>query len=96
MQTPWGKADRIETLPGGVLWVSTASHGGYYVPPALLPMVPEAWRKVSFNGQGKAGWFEEDCDWCLVALTFPTVFPSHAADAARKTFDCFIASKIAA
>jgi hypothetical protein len=96
MKTPWGNADSTEHLPGGIILASTSSHGGYYVPPALLPIIPEAWRAASWRGLGNAGWFEEDCDWCMVALAFPTVFPADAQTAARKTFDCCIAKKLAA
>ena len=54
-----------------------------------------AWRDVSFNGRGKAGWFEEDCDWCMVALAFPEAFPPEAAKVVSDTFNAWIAPKLA-
>jgi Domain of unknown function (DUF7007) len=94
MNTPWGASQAITDIGGGILFVTTASHGGYYVPPAFNRLVPIAWRDASFNAQGRFGWYEEDCDWCLVALTFPTTFPVPAAAHARHMFDAMIAPKI--
>ena len=100
--SPWGKPESVTWLtdemtgePVAIAFVSTASHGGYYVGPELLQRIPSRWRAVSFGGRGKAGWFEEDCDWSMVALTFPTVFPVHAQEAARATWQHFIAPKFA-
>ena len=94
--TPWGKPDSVQDIGGGIMRVDTPSHGGYFVPAALNKMVPAAWRAVSFNGQGRQGWYEEDCDWALVALTFPARFPAHAAEHARRMFAAIHAPKIAA
>ena len=70
--------------------VQTASHGGFYLDAEMNAQVPEAWRVATFNDLGLAGWYEEDCDWCLVALTFPQHFTvSQMADAYR-TFGGFV------
>jgi hypothetical protein len=84
--TPWGPAqDVIPVANGeGIAFVSTASHGGYYVPAAMLAKMPLAARLASFNGQGLVGWFEEDCDWCLVVLSFPDLFSKDNHDAAEQ------------
>jgi hypothetical protein len=55
-QTPWGRAQTAREFPGsnGCVIVSTASHGGLWVPPELRPRMPEGWRTRA--------WFEEDCE----------------------------------
>ena len=73
----------------------TPSHGGYFVPPHHNRLIPAAWRKASWNGNAERGWYEEDCDWCLTALTFPTAVPAEAVKAAQATFDGWIAPKLA-
>ena len=93
--SPWGKPDFVKDIGAGILRIDTPSHGGYFIPPQLNALVPAAWRMASFNQQGRRGWYEEDCDWALVALTFPTTFPAHAAEHARRTFDAIHAPKIA-
>lgn len=94
MNTPWGASDYQKQVAAGIVFVATPSHGGYFLSPEMLAKVPAAWRKVSFNGQGARGWFEEDCDWCMVALTLPDAFPTEAQAAARQTFDGLIAPKL--
>ena len=95
--TPWGQADSAEPRGKmGIFFYSTPSHGGFYVPEPMLRDIPVEWRNASFNGQGKSGWFEEDCDWCMVALTFPALFESGELEAAQATFDHWIAPKLKA
>jgi hypothetical protein len=96
MRTPWGSSQSVTDIGAGILCVSTAGHGGYYVPPKLNSLVPITWRDASFNAQARFGWYEEDCDWSMVALTFPTTFPAAAAAMARQTFDHWIAPKLPA
>lgn len=67
--TPWGAAQHIEKEAEGIVWYSTASHGGYGLSEARLRAMPvEYARHTPFAGRG---WYEEDCDWCLVWLSFP-------------------------
>lgn len=89
LDTPWGPAECVTDIGGGILHVDTSSHGGYFVPPALNVLVPLEWRTKSFNARGMVGWYEEDCDWCLVALTFPQQFPADAREAANSAFRWF-------
>lgn len=72
--TPWGPPQTIEGYVPGVFFVSTASHGGFYVSPEAMARAP-AWLKsvktfVQRSGSGAPGWFEEDCDAALVVLAF--------------------------
>ncbi len=96
MRTPWGESDRADVLEPGIAFHSTPSHGGYKVDRPLLDKIPIEWRRVSFGGQGLQGWFEEDGDWCMVALTFPQHFNADVLKAARATFDHYYAKKLTA
>ena len=81
MFTPWGHSQQVKEIGLGIIRVDTAGHGGYFVPPDARRMMPRAALKT-FAGPG---WYEEDSDWALVALSFPHLFPPEALDAARKT-----------
>lgn len=87
MNTPWGESQIVEKVADGIFAVATAGHGGYRLDKARNAKVPEAWREASFNGNGRFGWYEEDCDWAMVALTFPEVFPPQAQQAAREMME---------
>ena len=70
LSTPWGEVDFSEEVVPGVYEIGTPSHGGLYVAPERNKMVPYAWRKATFNGQGRLGWYEEDGDWIFPYLAF--------------------------
>ena len=72
--TPWGAADHITPIGDGIAYISTSSHGGFYVPPELNGQIPTEWREASWRGLAKTGWYEEDCDAAMVILTFPQWF----------------------
>ncbi len=93
MNTPWGRADYVREIGNGILSVSTPSHGGYYVPPAMVARMPEAARATFC---GVSGWFEEDCDWALVAMSFPELFPPEAVGHARRTVACCKSAEVCA
>lgn len=82
--TPWGAPQTVDDIGEGVCFVSTASHGGYYVPPAVNERIPAHWRAISWNNQAARGWYEEDCDWALVALALPHLFIREEVELARK------------
>ena len=67
MRTPWGKADNIEILAEGIIQVGTPSHGGVKLDRKRNAQVPSYMRR-------KGGWYEEDCDWAIVATVFPDAF----------------------
>lgn len=69
--TPWGDADHIQHLERGIFMASTPGHGGYYVPPE----VRKDWTPCLRDAEtcGGPGWFEEDCDWAILALAMPDV-----------------------
>jgi len=83
MQTPWGPAQSSEEIAPGIIRYDTASHGGYYVSPARVASMPKPLR--DFKPWAGANWYEEDCDWSIVALAFPQFFPHDAIAAALAT-----------
>ena len=85
MRTPWGQSDSVVEVGRGIRCVSTPSHGGYYVPDSLLSAIPAAWQARAAEWSGSPNWYEEDCEWASVAVTFPDLFPPEAQEAARRT-----------
>lgn len=100
--SPWGAIQDAEQIMPGVWMVSTASHGGFHVSAERLAAsgLIREFAPYSFNGQGKGGWFEEDCDWCFVPLAFPDEWKAWRGDKAdqdmieaQRTFDHWIKPK---
>ena len=83
MHTPWGPSQQQEKIADGIVSYSTAGHGGYHVSAARLAEMPDCIR--DFKTYAGTGWYEEDCDWCLVALSFPSLFDNRSCYYAVKT-----------
>jgi hypothetical protein len=84
LHTPWGKADYgVELLPG-VMQVSTPSHGGFYLSLQRRAALPLLIQEVP-TFCGEPCWFEEDCDWALVAIGYPALFTDRQLYAAVLT-----------
>ncbi len=77
--SPWGKVQTQKELAPGIIAVTTASHGGIWVAPDKLEKMP-----IKATGYSYGGWFEEDCDWALVALAFPEAFDAESVAIAEK------------
>lgn len=86
--TPWGLADNVEPVADGIAFVSTPSHGGYLLSGAALEQMPAYFKAATFGNVGPR-WYEEDCDWAMVALAFPQHFKADAYDHARKIMAAF-------
>lgn len=74
MNTPWGKADHVESPVRGVHFVSTPSHGGIMVSKELAERVlSDKARSLNVYGGIYNGYycFEEDCEWALVLYEHP-------------------------
>ena len=71
-ETPWGLAQSATRYGDGLVFFSTASHGGFELSRErlfeLVTTIP-GWR--SFAG---GRWLEEDCDWAVAALLWPDLF----------------------
>lgn len=95
IRTPWGLSDEPPKEIGrGIATVSTPSHGGYKVSEE---------RSREFRGQFPGVetfvkgcvWFEEDCDWALVAMCWPSYFSEEALAYAYSTVVNFQAKRFA-
>lgn len=84
VRTPWGAADSASEYAPGIRFYGTPSHGGFKLDRAANAKVAKPWRR-------KGGWYEEDCEWNIVALTFPEVFdvPEMHKNAHRVLKDYF-------
>jgi hypothetical protein len=73
METPWGTAQHVRDLGGGVLSISTGSHGGLFIPKTAARLIPKRVRDAFVeNGQGTRDggiWAEEDLEMA-VAIAF--------------------------
>jgi hypothetical protein len=72
ISTPWGTADLTEQIAPGIWQVSTPGHGGIWVAPELRGRLVKQETPYS-----RGGWFEEDCDWAFVAVSFPEHFAAQ-------------------
>ncbi len=94
--SPWGVVRMTLSVAPGIWLVTTASHGGFYLEPVVNAQVPLAWKQVSFKRQALSGFYEEQCDSCLVVLTFPHSFDSRALASAGRLFDSWMTPKLTA
>lgn len=76
--TPWGTSDSSKRITPGITFYSTPSHGGFKVCPTLNAAMPDHLRRAD-------GWYEEDCDWCLVVVAYPRHFPETERESADHT-----------
>lgn len=76
--TPWGISQSSEIYAEGVVFHSTASHGGFKLDRARNARMPAALRVAG-------GWYEEDAEWSKVAIGFPELFTTYERRHAEKT-----------
>ena len=74
--TPWGPSQQSTVHARGIVEYSCAGHGGFHLSKLRNAEVHPAWRKAK-------GWYEEDCDWAIVVMTFSGVFPAETVKTAR-------------
>lgn len=82
--TPWGVADGAVEYAPGIVFFETPSHGGLWLSKARLAEMPARLRAVK-PFCGVDGWYEEDCDWAIVALAFPDLFEPEHLEIAKRT-----------
>ena len=69
--SPWGKIDEATRCLEGVWFVSTASHGGFWLSEDRISQLPESIKETNFlKSSTGAIWWEEDCDADKVAEFF--------------------------
>jgi hypothetical protein len=89
VHTPWGESDHEKPYGEGITFYGTPSHGGFRLLAAQNQQIPGYFRKASFNGMGQSGWYEEDCDWAIVAVCFPELFTAEDLENARLTLKSY-------
>ena len=87
MNTPWGRSQSVKDLGSGVLSVTTASHGGIYVPVDQLKRIPREAQDYAKRWSGSKHWYEEDCAWAHVAVSMPELFREDEVECARSTVE---------
>lgn len=75
----------LTEIAPGIISVSTAGHGGIWLSPERRADMPAQYRSVPTFAGGD--WYEEDCDWSLVALSFPEHFTMAQREGARSTVE---------
>jgi len=76
--TPWGPSQGATVYAEGVVCHSTAGHGGFH-------LAADRNAKVDQRLRRPGGWYEEDAEWAIVALTFPHLFTSFERRSAEQT-----------
>lgn len=76
--TPWGVSQGATLYGEGVLFHSTAGHGGFH-------LSPERNARVDCRLRNGDGWYEEDAEWAIIALTFPDLFTGFERRSADQT-----------
>lgn len=78
MQTPWGRSDSKQEYAPGITFYDTPGHGGFKLHKALNDVVP-------YDLRNENCWYEEDCEWAIVAFCFPTAFKPDVRKDAENT-----------
>lgn len=76
--TPWGASQGATVYAEGVVSHHTASHGGFHLSSDRNAQVHPMLRASD-------GFYEEDCCWAAVAVTFPELFTAYERRVAEKT-----------
>lgn len=82
VNTPWGKSQSKQKVVRGINFYSTAGHGGYKVSKKLNASIPDCLRNED-------GWYEEDCEYLKVIISFPQYFSQTLRDHACRTFKLY-------
>ncbi|UWU19556.1 hypothetical protein N2599_36600 (plasmid) [Rhizobium sullae] len=76
--TPWGTSQLATLYADGVVLHCTASHGGFH-------LSPDRNAKVDPDLRNFAGFYEEDAECAIVAITFPGLFTRFELESADET-----------
>jgi len=76
--TPWGPSQGATVFAEGIACHSTAGHGGFQ-------LAGDRNAKVDPRLRNSNGWYEEDAEWAIVAITFPNLFTSFERRCADRT-----------
>lgn len=87
VKTPWGIAQTVQTVAPGIKRYTTATHGGFFVSPKKNSQILSELKDQTFGKLGLQGWYEEDIDWAVVAITFPRYFDDQVILTAKNTLN---------
>ncbi len=76
--TPWGPSQGATVFAEGIVCHSTAGHGGFH-------LAADRNAKVDSGLRNANGWYEEDAEWAIIAITFPDLFTSFEQRCADQT-----------
>lgn len=76
--TPWGGSQMAVVYAEGVVAHMTSSHGGFHLSADRNARVHPLLQKDT-------PWYEEDCEWAIVAISFPDLFTAYELSMAEKT-----------
>ena len=79
VSTPWGGSQMAVVYAVGVVAHMTSGHGGFHLSTERNAKVHPLLRK-------DMPWYEEDCEWAIVAISFPDLFTAYERSMAEKTF----------
>lgn len=78
ISTPWGMSQTATIYAPGIVFHSTASHGGFKLDRTRNLAMPAVLRIAG-------GWYEEDGDWARVAAGYPDLFTYREQASADRT-----------
>ncbi len=81
INTPWGESQSSQQIAPGIVFHSTASHGGFCLRADRMREIPAKLQGLNRYGGGQ--WFEEDCEASIVIASFPQFFTAEEVDRAR-------------
>jgi hypothetical protein len=76
--TPWGGSQMAAIYAEGVVAHMTTGHGGFHLSADRNAKIHPLLRKDT-------PWYEEDCEWAIVAISFPDLFTGYERSMAEKT-----------
>lgn len=95
MSSPWGTVQDVEVIADGIVYVSTASHGGIWVAPELLHLLTDEMKDYAAYWSGSPQWFEEDCAAQCVVVSFPEYFGAEQVERAWDVVRRFVTKEAA-
>ena len=95
MSSPWGIVQDVEVIAEGIVYVSTASHGGIWVASELLHRIKKEMQDYAAYWSGSSQWFEEDCAAQCVVVSFPEYFGAEQVESAWRVINRYVLPEVA-
>lgn len=95
VETPWGVAHQVRAVgPDGIFSADTATHGGYFVPSALLDKIDPRGRADAKKWSGSENWYEDEPQTCP-GCNHEEVTPTVNVDVPRDVAETFLGRALA-